>query len=200
MEVSAYPRISPVLAVYCNAGEISHMLPGAGQLIEQGSLAAVLIAYQCEGQLCPFRQRVAAAFGMKPSFLSKTGMQRLLRGLLFRTYLCSDRLYLNLRGIGQSESKLIAVDPKLNGITHGSKFYDCDLRTWDYAHVKKMLAQGALSAYAFYKGGLSDFKFLECHTLLCITHVLPPVYVHVIILSPCMEKYKYEGSKYKVAI
>ena len=36
------------LAVHCHTGEIAHVLIGAGQLVEQGGLAAVLVAHQCE--------------------------------------------------------------------------------------------------------------------------------------------------------
>ena len=41
------------LAVHRHAGEVAHMLVGAGQLVEQGGLAAVLVAHQCENH-CSF--------------------------------------------------------------------------------------------------------------------------------------------------
>ena len=44
-----------VLPVYRHAGEVSDMLVGSRQLVEQGCLAAVLVSGQCKGQQFSFR-------------------------------------------------------------------------------------------------------------------------------------------------
>ena len=61
-----------VLPVYRHPGEVPHMLVGPGQLIEEGSLSAVLVSYQGKGQSGPFRERVSAALGVELSSLAKT--------------------------------------------------------------------------------------------------------------------------------
>ena len=40
------------LLVHGDAGEVAHVLVGAGELVKEGGLAAVLVAGQCEDHAC----------------------------------------------------------------------------------------------------------------------------------------------------
>ena len=50
------------LAVHSHAWEIAYMLVGAGKLVEQGGLSAVLVARQCKGEGRAVRQRILSLF------------------------------------------------------------------------------------------------------------------------------------------
>ena len=63
-----------VLAVNRHAGEVTNVLIGTGQLVEEGGLAAVLIADKGKGQLRAGRQLASAALGVEFSFFAKSGV------------------------------------------------------------------------------------------------------------------------------
>ena len=66
-----------VLPVHGDAGEVPHMLIGAGQLIEEGGFSAILVSRQPEGQCDPFRNRAAfPAGGIFPQILAHARMLR----------------------------------------------------------------------------------------------------------------------------
>ena len=139
-----------VLAVYGNAREIAHMLIGSGQLVEQGRLAAVLVADQSEGQGCICRERISCSLGMEPSALAKTGMfcfmfmrlfwRLLLTGGFLHRYDC------DLCRVSHTQGQIIAMDQKLHGIAQRRQFNDRDLCPRDHAHVQEMLTERPFSA------------------------------------------------------
>ena len=64
------------------SGEVSHMLIGTSELVEQCGLAAVLIAGQSKGQLSILRQRMFICLGVILSALAQSRMLRFLCGRL----------------------------------------------------------------------------------------------------------------------
>ena len=137
-----------VLAVYGNAREIAYMLIGSGQLVEQGRLAAVLVADQSEGQYCVCRQRISCSLGMEPSAFAKTGMfcfTRLFRRLLLNGGFLH-RYDRDLCRVSHTQGQIIAMDQKLHGIAQRRQFNDRDLCPRDHAHVQEMLAERPFSA------------------------------------------------------
>ena len=153
-----------VLPVLCDAGEIAHVLVGTGQLVEQGGLAAVLVADQRKGQLCAVRQGIAAAPGMETAFFTQAGMLLGTLGFLFLIDgFLADRGNFNLLRVCKAESQLISVDPQLHGVSHRSQFDNGNFRTGDDAHVQEMLAQGAFTADGFDNGGLAGVQRVKFH-------------------------------------
>ena len=153
-----------VLSVHCNAGEIADVLVGAGELVEQGGLAAVLIAHEGKGQGRPLRERVAASLGMKASALAET---RMLSGpvavvdpLILERLAGSD---LDFVCVIQAQCELVPVKHQLHRVSHRGILDDRDRNAGDQAHVEKMLAQGTFSADLRDHGSLTDLKLLECH-------------------------------------
>ena len=148
------------------------MLIGAGQLVEQRSLAAVLVACQRKGQRGLLRQRMLIFLDMKPAALTQTGMLT-VKAARRRGGRPSDSIYrcdLDLPGVRQPKRQLIAVYPQLHGVAHGREFYQRHLRAGDQAHVQKMLAQGALSAHCRDPGRLADLQLVQHHFSLLHYH------------------------------
>ena len=131
-----------------DAGEIAYMLIGAGELVEQGGLSAVLVADQRKGQRCTIRQRVAAALGMEPAAFAQTWVGHFgcrLQGSAGRLRR-RQRCHCDLIRVRKSQCEFIAVKHQLHGIAHGGVFDHRDLCAGDHAHIQKVLAQGAVSA------------------------------------------------------
>ena len=63
-----------VLAVDSDAGEIADVLSRARQLVEQGRLSRVLVAYQSEGQDRIIRQRIAASLRVELAAFTESGV------------------------------------------------------------------------------------------------------------------------------
>ena len=157
-----------VLAVHRHTGKIAHVLVGAGEPVEEGGLAAVLVADQGEGQGLPLGHGFflrAAGPDVVQSSLAQSGML----GFPDTPLLPADgglflhRLDLDLRGVLQPEGQLVAVDLQLHGIPHGRELDHGDLRAGNDSHIQKMLAQGSFPANPGYHGGLPDPHVLDCH-------------------------------------
>ena len=158
-----------VLAVHRHTGEVAHVLVGTGQLVEQGGLAAVLVAYQGKGQRRAVRQGIAAALGMETAFLTQSGVflgpgQRLFSFGGFRICRGDPDLF----RFCQAESQFISVDPQLHGIAHGRQLDHGHFRAGDHAHIQEMLPQGAFSADFFNDGGPAGFQFVEFHIFIIL--------------------------------
>ena len=63
-----------VLAVDCYSGKIPDSSVCACELVEEGSLAAVLVACERKGQGCAFWESLAFAFGVVLAFLAESWM------------------------------------------------------------------------------------------------------------------------------
>ena len=124
------------------------MLIGTGQLVEQGGLSAVLIACQREGQNFPLRKRMLRLLKMVFSALAETRVRAQLTlypGLLF--FRVTDIFNLDFLCVRQTQGQLIAVNPKLHGISHGRQLHHGHLALGNQPHIQKMLPQLSLSAY-----------------------------------------------------
>ena len=138
------------------------MLVGAGQLVEQRGLAAVLVAHQREGQLRALRQRVAAAPGVVLAVLAQAQVGLLAapvrRGALGQAL---DARGLDLLGVRQPKRQLVAVDAQLHRVAHRRQLHQRDLRARNHAHVQKVLPQRALAAHGVDAGALPDLQIPE---------------------------------------
>ena len=153
------------LAVHRHAREIADVLVGAGELVEEGRLAAVLVARQCKGKGRAVGQRVLALFGVVASAFAEARV-------LHRLFTFCLRLFCR-RGFGQSdpdaggivqpEGQLVAVDAQLHRVAHGGKFDQRDLLTGDQPHIQKMLPQSAFAAHGPDHGGLADVQIFQRH-------------------------------------
>ena len=149
------------LAVHRHARKIAHMLVGAGELIEQGGLAAVLVAGQRKGQCLVFRQGVLPFFDVIPAALAKARV--LHHFILDRCVHRRDGLGggdADLRGILQPQGQLVAVDAQLHGVPHGGQLDQGDLCARDQAHIQKMLPQRTGAAHGIHTGTFADRQFV----------------------------------------
>ena len=124
------------------------MLIGTGQLVEQGGLSAVLIACQRKGQQRSLRKGIFCLFKMILSTFAETRMIDSFPfyfGLLF--FRVPDIFNLDFLCVRQTQGQLIAVNPKLHGISHGGQLHHGHLALGNQSHIQKMLPQLSLSAY-----------------------------------------------------
>ena len=146
-----------VLTVHGDAGEVAHVLVGAGELVEESGLAAVLVAHQGEGEHGALGQRRARALGVELALLAQTGVMALpaLPPVLFFLGRRGQGLHGDLLRVGQPEGQLIAVEPQLHGVAHGGQLHHGYLRPGDDAHIQKMLPQSALTPHGQYPPALA---------------------------------------------
>ena len=180
----------PVLPVHGDAGEVAHVLVGAGELVEQGGLARVLVAHQSEGQRGARRQRVTVPLGVIPAALPQARVLAFFNGgdapvgigpLL-------DGLDLNLGSVGHPDGQLVPMDLELHGIPHGGQLHHGDLRAGDHAHVQKMLPQGPFPAHGADHGGFAHQKLVQRHAIASF----PPRFAKANFLG---EVYSFFGEK-----
>ena len=131
-----------VLLLHGHAGEVSHMLFGAGQLVEQRRFAAVLVPHQGKCQLHISGQRFSLFFRL-PVF-SGEETSSLCSALRLRIILVR-RHDSDLLGVCQPQRQLVAVDLHLHRISAGRILDDYNLHAGDNAHIKKMLPQRTVS-------------------------------------------------------
>ena len=153
------------LAVHRHTREIADVLVGAGELVEEGRLAAVLVARQRKGKGRAVGQRVLALFGVVAAAFAEARV-------LHRLFTFCRRLF-RRRGFGQSdpdaggivqpEGQLVAVDAQLHRVAHGGKFDQRDLLTGDQPHIQKMLPQSPFAAHGPDHGGLADVQIFQRH-------------------------------------
>ena len=102
----------PVFSVYGNTGKISHMLIGAGQLIKQGGLAAVLVAHKRKGKYFTVRKGIFLLFCVVFSAFSVSGMGgfRDLYFFLFFFRSAVDFFYLDFFRIIKPDGQFVSVE------------------------------------------------------------------------------------------
>ena len=153
----------PVLPVHGDAGEVAHVLVGAGELVEEGGLAAVLVAHQGEAQQGALGQGVAAALGVEAAVLAQAGVGPALlpgRGPGLGLASGNGRGDPDPGGVRQPEGQLIAVDAKLHGVPQGGQLHHRELGAGDDAHIQKMLPQGALAPHGLDPGALPGLQLI----------------------------------------
>ena len=122
-----------VLAVHRHAGEVTHVLVGAGELVEQRGLAAVLLSCQCECQFGTLRERVLVSGIMVLACLTQAGVRVVLvkREVVAEIYMLLLRghiglaydllLHGDLSRLLKSERERIPAYEQLHGIAHRSE-------------------------------------------------------------------------------
>ncbi len=158
----AVPSDDAVLPVHGDAGEIAHMLVGARELVEEGSLAAVLVPGQGEGQRGVFGQRIFAFFCVIFPAFSQTGVGFGLclwgfgvRGNFRRVVAhLADGDFL---GVRHPQGQFIAVEHELHGIPQRGVFYQGDVCVRNDSHVQEMLPQRPFAAHSLDGGPFSDW-------------------------------------------
>ena len=170
------PADLAVLAVDRHAGEIAHVLVGAGQLVKERRLTAVLVADERKAQQRAVRQRLARALGVELSFFAET---RVIRGLPLRPLRALvgnalDPRDRDLFRVGKTQRQLIAVDAQLHRVAHRRKLDHRRLRAGDDPHVQKMLPQGAFAAHGFDASGLTRAQLAHFHILFTPRFYRPP--------------------------
>ena len=133
------------------------MLVGAGELVEQGSLAAVLVARQRKGQGLILRQGMLPLLGVVLAALAKT---RVLHHFSIHRGVHRRGLFGGAHGdlcrVVQTQGQLIAVDAQLHRVAHGRQLYQRDLCSGDQTHIQKMLPQCACTAHSIHYGAFAD--------------------------------------------
>ena len=140
------------------------MLVGTGKLVEQGGLAAVLIAGQRKRQGRAVRQGMLALFDVVLAALTQT---RVVHHLIIHQSGGRRDLFggddADLCGVIQAQGQLIAVDAQLHGVAHGGQLDQGDLCPRNKAHIQKMLPQGPGAAHRVHHRALADLQFFQCH-------------------------------------
>ena len=164
-ERTGFAADAAVLAVDGDAGEIADVLVRAGQLIEQRSLAAVLIAGEGKGQCSAFGQGIFGLLFVKAAALAQTGMRH--RRAPFRRRQrnrVADVFDLDLFCVRQAQRELVAVDAQLHRVAHRSELDHRHIAVGNKTHIKKMLPQCAFAANRADGCSLADGQVFECHT------------------------------------
>ena len=152
-----------VLPVHGDAGEIAHMLIGAGELVKEGGFAAVLVAGQGKGQRALLQGQVMAASvfahagvgdGRNPGLLSVN-----------RKGVCVYVFNFNPPGLFQPQGQFIAPQRDLHRVPHGGNLLEHDLRLGGQPHVQQVVPQGTVAAHRPDKSGLAGLQFVHCHNL-----------------------------------
>ena len=144
--------------VHRNAGEVAHVLLGAGELVEQGGLAAVLVAHQRVGQDGAIRQGMLPRLAVVLAAFAQTGVIR-VAGAVYADMAAaalSDGLDLDLIGLRQTQGQFVAMYLHLHRVAHGGQLHHRYLRAGDHAHIQKMLAQRTLAAHLADHGAFTD--------------------------------------------
>ena len=157
-------RVTPdhaVLAVHRDTGEIAYMLVGAGQLVEQGRFAAVLVARQSKGQRLAFGDSVPrfvlVVAGRIVKFpAARMGYRRmpLLRGGC--TVAGVNAFNRDLTGVIQAQRQFIPTQFQLDGVPHRRHLPQGDLGARRQPHIQQVAAQGTAAAHRPDQGVLPD--------------------------------------------
>ena len=119
------------------------MLLGAGELVEQGGLAAVLVAHQRVGQDGAIRQRMLPRLAVVLAAFTQTGVIRV-----------TGAVYADMAAAALPDG--LDLDLHLHRVAHGGQLHHRHLRAGDHAHIQKMLAQRALTAHPADDGAFAD--------------------------------------------
>ena len=154
-----------VLAVNRHAREVAYVLVGAGELVKQGGLAAVLVAGKGEGQLLTCGQRRFVRLGVVLAAFAEAGMRCALAAGALRIVLLGEpnRGDGDAGGVGHAQRELVAVQAELHRVAHGRKLHQRNLRAGDDAHIQEVLAQRAFAAYGQNFGRLAGNKLIKRH-------------------------------------
>ena len=169
-----------VFAVDRDAGEVAHVLVGAGELVEERGLAAVLVTYEGKRKLCVLGTGVALGvltLLRGTGLLTKAGVAG-ARSIILARWAGAGRrgagqLFfgkhgagLDLRGFARAQGELISAQAHLQRVAHGRHFLQGDHNAWYQAHIKQVAAQFAFSAHCRHACALPRGKRVQCHDAL----------------------------------
>ena len=150
-----------VLAVHCDTREVADVLIGAGELVEKGGLATVLVADEGKSQRLLFRQRrfrlliVVDATFAETRMLSQRRARRCFVGVQQRRI---DRFYLNVLGVGQAQRQFVAMHSELHRVAKRRQLHQLHIGTRDEPHIQKMLTQLVLATNGNNLHRFADFQ------------------------------------------
>ena len=143
---------------------IADVLVGTGQLIEEGGLAAVLVAGQGKGQRCAFGQGIFVGLDMILAVFTQTGVSRInCTGCRRGPGLFVGRDDADFFGIGQTEGQHVTVNTQLHGVAHGGILDKGDVGAGDDTHIEEVLTQSAFAADGGDCTGRADLQIAEGH-------------------------------------
>ena len=140
------------------------MLVGAGQLVEQRGLAAVLVAGEGEGQRRALGEGMLGFLLMEAAALAQTGVRN-GRAPLGRRQgnSVADVLDFDFLRVRKTQRQLVAVNAQLHRVAHRRELDHGHVAVGDKTHVEKMLPQCAFAADRTDGCGLADGQIFECH-------------------------------------
>ena len=163
-----------VLAVDRDSREVAHVLVGAGQLIEERGLAAVLVTGEREGERLSLGGDDAhrtPAVGLLGSLARRGALaERGVHGVrevrvdarrVVRVVYVDD---LDARGVGLAQCELVSAKANLERVAHGGGLDHGDLDARREPHVKDVLAERVLVAVDGRNDRiLADFERVQSH-------------------------------------
>ena len=159
------------LLVDGHSREVAHVLIGAGELVEQGGFAAILVAGKGKGEHGALGQGVLGLAVVLPAHLAIARVildcrSGVIMAVLDAGITVGAQLHFNLGCIVLAQGQAVAMQHKLYGIAHGGIFHQCHFHAGYHSHVEEVLAQGALSTHCLDGAGGAFGYFVECHLLL----------------------------------
>ena len=166
-----------ILPIDRHTGKIAHMLFGAGQLVEHGRLAAVLLSGQRQSQGALLRQGAFILLGMVFPLLADAGVRivlmqehivgpavrragGVLRGIRNRL------IHLYQGRLRQPERQAVVVQRQLHRVAHRSQFHHRDNRSGDHPHVQQVATNRTGTAHTAHQRTFSDFQIFKCHIVI----------------------------------
>ena len=153
-----------VLPVHGHAGEVSHVLVGARERVEERGLAAVLVAGQGQLERAPLgdclagraRRVLLANGGVRGGLEALAGA----RGVVHVVHL-RER---DVRGVVPAKRELVAAQANLERVPHGGALHERDLHARREAHVQDVLAQRRLvTVHRRHHGILANLQLIKVH-------------------------------------
>ena len=155
------------------------MLVRTSKLIKERSLSTVLITCKRKSKQGSMRKFLLLSVVMVDTTLTKSRMMLMLllvfilvliliRTLLYILFvfiirriftILSNRHDFDLLCISKSQSKLVAMNPKLHRVTHWCKLNKCNFHSRNHTHIKEMLSQRSLSTDRVNNAGLAYRQF-----------------------------------------
>ena len=165
-----------VLSVHRYTGEVAHVLVGAGELVEQGGFAAVLVACKGKHQRGPVRNGGPAVlfFPVAGIHLTRTrmhlgcmavGMARPDQrsgGTFIRNF--------NVLGICQAQGQLIPTQFQFHRVSHRGRFAQGHCGARGKPHIQQVAAQRPRAPYGTDGGTAPHRKLTQLH--FCFTFLV----------------------------
>ena len=155
------------LAVDGDTGEVSYMLVGARQLVEERRLTAVLVAHEGKRNLLIDDPLVFMRLQFEGCGLAVAWVLIALMavGIIFIVGMwCVGlaffaRPYFNFFSVGKSECQFVILNKQFHRVAHRSIFFQFDFLARNDAHIEEVLSQGTLTSNSEDFGCMANFQF-----------------------------------------